>query len=186
MSDTAAPHEPASSELSVREALRRYHVANGFKGDAMTEETLQVRVLGHVGDLPNPRFQRPVLARHDLHHVITGYATDLRGEAELGAWEIASGPWHWLSPPPWAELPSAPVDALRGVASRARWAGIGAFVWLNNGAALLLGVLAPLRTMKAFLRGLACRSLYVDPAEYEALLEMRVGELRERVGIAAR
>lgn len=169
---------------TVREALRRYHVANGFKGDAMTEDTVQVRVFGHVGDLPNPRFQRPVLARHDLHHVLTGYATDLRGEAELGAWEIAAGPWHWLSPPPWAELSSAPVPALRMLASRAVWAGVGAFVWLNNGGALLLGVLAPVRTMKAFVRGLRCRSLYLDASEYEALLDMRVDELRARVGIA--
>ena len=32
---------------------------------------------------------------HDLHHVVTGYQTDLRGEAEIGAWELASGCLRW-------------------------------------------------------------------------------------------
>ncbi len=170
----------------MREALRHYHAENGFAGDAMTSETIQVRVLGHAADLPNPRFQRALLARHDLHHVLTGYATDLCGEAELGAWELAAGPWHWLSPPRWAELPSAPVPSLRGLASRARWVALGAFVWLNNGAALALGVLAPVRTLRAFARGLACRSLYADALAYDSLLDMRVDELRARLRIRPR
>ncbi|HEY8431902.1 MAG TPA: hypothetical protein VIL20_26175 [Sandaracinaceae bacterium] len=172
-------------EGTVREALRRYHAENGFAGDAMTAETIQVRLFGRVAELPNPRFQRALLARHDLHHVITGYGTDLRGEAELGAWELAAGPRHWLSPPPWAEPPRSSFGALRELASRARWMALGAFVWANNGAALMLGVLAPVRTLKAFVRGLGCRSLYRDEAGYEALLEMRVEELRARVGTRA-
>ena len=31
------------------------------------------------------------LALHDAHHLITGYGTDWRGEAEIAAWELASG-----------------------------------------------------------------------------------------------
>lgn len=81
---------------TVRDALRDYHRANGFKGDAMTQETLQVRVLGYTADVPNPRFQRHLLARHDLHHVLTGYATSLVGEAEIGAWELGAGPGHFF------------------------------------------------------------------------------------------
>lgn len=141
-----------SEPITVREGLHRYHVENRFDGDAMTAESLQMYVLGHRVDLPNPRFQRGLLARHDLHHVLTEYGTDLRGEAELGAWELATGPKHW-------------------------------FVWLNDLGALFLGVLAPIRTAKAFARGLACRSLYRDDTPYEVLLEMRIEELRARLGI---
>ncbi len=144
-----------SEPITVREGLHRYHVENGFDGDAMTAEKLQWYVLGRRVDLPNPRFQRALIARHDLHHVLTGYGTDLRGEAELGAWELAAGPRHW-------------------------------FVWLNDAGALLLGVLAPKRTAKAFARGLACRSLYRDDTPYEALLDMPLEELRERLGSAPR
>jgi hypothetical protein len=163
---------------TVREALRRYHEANGFKGDAMTAETLQIRVLGHVGDLPNPRFQRALLARHDLHHVATGYGTDLRGEAEMGAWELAAGPKLWIRPPRWSRVPG-----VEGPAAVALWMGLGAFVWVNNAGALLLGVLAPIRTARAFVRGLFARSLYRDELDYEALLDMTLEALRARLGV---
>ena len=40
---------------------------------------------------PNTAGRQRVLPAHDLHHVVTGYATDLAGEGELGAWEIGAG-----------------------------------------------------------------------------------------------
>ncbi len=40
---------------------------------------------------PNTRDRKRFVPFHDLHHVLTGYATDLAGEAEIGAWELASG-----------------------------------------------------------------------------------------------
>ena len=38
------------------------------------------------------------LALHDAHHMLTGYQTDLQGEAELVGWELASGGCgrHWV------------------------------------------------------------------------------------------
>ncbi len=139
---------------TLRQALDRYNEDNGFREDSMTAESIQIRVLGVVVDAPNPAFQRPLLARHDLHHVLTGYGTDLRGEAEMGAWELGAGPGHW-------------------------------FVWLNDIGAIGLGVLAPIRTARAFARGLACRSLYRSERAWEELLEMDVGALREELGIRA-
>lgn len=143
---------PDAHDLTVGEALARYHRDNGFLGDATTAETLQARVFGHTVNLPNPEFQRHLLARHDLHHVVTGYGTDLRGEAEMGAFELGAGPGHW-------------------------------FVWLNNGAALMLGALCPVRTARAFVRGLKARSLYRDDTRYEELLEMRLSDLRARLRV---
>ncbi|MCB9594623.1 MAG: hypothetical protein H6719_17955 [Sandaracinaceae bacterium] len=140
---------------TVAEALARYHAANGFRGDAMVMETLQVSVFGLPSvDMPNPKFQRHLLAKHDLHHVVTGYGTDLRGEAEMGAFELGAGSLHW-------------------------------FVWLNNVSALFLGVLCPWRTLRAFVRGVKARSLYLDDTPYEALLAMPVDELRARLRVEA-
>jgi len=137
----------------VAEALARYHADNGFAGDAMHAETLQVSLFGLPSvDMPNPRFQRHLLARHDLHHVLTGYGTDLRGEAEMGAYELGAGSLHW-------------------------------FVWVNNLGALALGVLCPLRTARALLRGLRARSLYLDETPYDSLLEMPLPTLRARLRI---
>ena len=81
---------------TMEEGLARYHAANGFTGDAMRAATVRVTVLGRALDLPNPKFQRHLLAKHDMHHVLTGYGTDLRGEAEMGAWELGAGPRHWF------------------------------------------------------------------------------------------
>ena len=40
---------------------------------------------------PNTRSRKRLVAAHDLHHLLTGYGTDLLGEAELGAWELGTG-----------------------------------------------------------------------------------------------
>jgi len=139
---------------TVADALARYHEANGFAGDAMTAETLQVSLFGLPAvDMPNPKFQRHLLAKHDLHHVVTGYGTDLRGEAEMGAFELGAGSRHW-------------------------------FVWANNLGALALGVACPVRTARAFVRGLYARSLYLDDTPYEELLAMPLAELRARLRVA--
>src|SRR5262245_66270712 len=41
--------------------------------------------------VPNPPAHGCALRLHDLHHVLTGYDTGWVGEAELGAFEAASG-----------------------------------------------------------------------------------------------
>src|SRR5437899_720070 len=40
---------------------------------------------------PNTRGRKRIVLDHDLHHMLTGYGTDLLGEAELGAWELGTG-----------------------------------------------------------------------------------------------
>jgi hypothetical protein len=83
---------------------------------------------------PNTDARRRAVKFHDLHHVLTGYATDIIGEFEIAAWEVASGcgrfvvPWHLN---------------LMGVA-----------------AGLLV---VPRRTWAAFRRGAVSKSLYRFP-----------------------
>ena len=40
---------------------------------------------------PNTPSRKRAVRYHDLHHALTGYATDLTGEFEISAWEIGSG-----------------------------------------------------------------------------------------------
>jgi hypothetical protein len=92
---------------------------------------------------------------HDLHHIAAEYATDWRGEAEIAAWEIASG-----------------------------CAGYYA-AWLLNfggfGAGLLL---APKRLFRAFVRGRrAVTNLYKTGFDERHLNEMSVGALRVQLGL---
>ena len=75
---------------------------------------------------------RNQLAAHDFHHVLTGYDTSLRGEAELAAWEVASGGCGW-SP----------------------------FFWVDRLLLLVAApLLIPRAMFRAFRNGLRCRNLY--------------------------
>jgi hypothetical protein len=40
---------------------------------------------------PNTKGRKRIVVAHDLHHLLSGYGTDLIGEAELGAWELGTG-----------------------------------------------------------------------------------------------
>jgi hypothetical protein len=64
--------------------------------DAGVEADADVRwVWIKVGPIPfaypNTRARKRLVQAHDLHHLLTGYGTDLIGEAELGAWELGTG-----------------------------------------------------------------------------------------------
>ncbi len=91
--------------------------------------------------------------RHDLHHLATGYGTDMRGEAEISAWELRGG---------------------------VRSLGLYTGCIVLSGALLGL-LLAPIRTIRAW-RANARRSLFGAKLDYEyyELLDLTVAQLRER------
>jgi hypothetical protein len=112
--------------------------------------------------VPNTPRHRWAIMRHDLHHVATGYGTDLVGEAEISAWELRRG--------------------LRGLDPY-----VSALV---IGGALMGLVFAPRRTLSAWRsasvdRGSRAqeRSLFGSSAAYEDLLALEVAELRARLGV---
>jgi hypothetical protein len=139
-------------ELGVREARDAYLAANGFTVEGYTASHFEVDVL-RVWRLPNPRARRRVIPLHDLQHVVTGYGTDLVGEAEQSAWELRGGINSW-------------------------------FLWLFKLGAVAIGMLiAPRRVLRALGKRPGQRTLYVGSEEYEAVLSLRLGELRERLGV---
>ena len=140
--------------LSVREARARYFRDNGFGEDGGYGAAWVKLQMGPLTlPLPNTPQRVRAVRFHDLHHVVTGYATDWTGEAEIAAWEIASG---------CADHHAA---------------------WLLNLWAMAIGlVIAPGRVWRAFVRGRRSRNLYREPWS-EALIEPRVGELRARLGL---
>jgi hypothetical protein len=43
-----------------------------------------------------PKFFRQLFFKHDIHHMITGFGTDLIGELKLLCWEVGAGtPWYY-------------------------------------------------------------------------------------------
>lgn len=139
--------------LTVRAARDLYLATNGFSMAEYTASKFGFQLLGRTFQLPNPPARQAAIARHDLHHVLVGYGTDLAGESEIGAWELRSG----------CTTP---------------------FLYMINLVALLGGLfVAPLRVLRAWRRAKGCRTLYLDGLPYAEALELRVVDLRRRLGI---
>lgn len=107
---------------------------------------------GRTLKLPQGFFRRG-LAAHDVHHVLTGYPTTLRGEVEVASWELASGGCH------------------RHVA-----------YWLDRVTLCTLGLFVyPRASWRAFRRGWGSHNLYAMSAA--EILDAEVEALRERMRI---
>jgi hypothetical protein len=142
--------------MTLGAARAAYYERNQFGtdgGDSLA--WVPIKVLGLTFKIPNSEGRRRAVRFHDLHHVVTGYSTDLRGEAEIGAWELASGCLRW------------PVATVL------------------NFFALSLGlVMAPGRMVRAWARGRHTRNLYNETG-IDHLLAREVAEVRSTLGLAA-
>lgn len=140
-----------SGEL-VGNALRTYFRAQGLPEDGGVDlPWVHFRVGPVPLAFPNIAARREAVRYHDVHHLVTGYQTDWRGEAEIGAWEVAAGCGRY-------------------------WVG-----WLLDSGAMGFGALLwPRRTFTAFVRGRHSRSLFREPfapilAEDVAAVRERLG-----------
>lgn len=103
---------------------------------------------------PNTACRVEAAKLHDLHHIALEYKTDWPGEAEIAAWEIASG------------------------CGRHGWA------WLLNLGAFTVGLaLFPRRLYRAFIRGRHAGNLYGEGFPETELGNRTVGWLRRRLQI---
>ena len=156
--------KPFSASMTLREARDAYLAANGFTVAAYDHAWTDASFLGVRFRVPNTEAHRVGIMLHDLHHVVTGFGTDLVGEGEISAWE-----------------------ARRGLAP------LGFYVGGIVASGVLLGLLlAPRRTLRAWRTSKgkgpslfpACelpKAAFV--ARYEALLSMTVGDLRRELGV---
>ncbi len=137
--------------MLVRDARARYLADNGFSEASYGDRWVHVKLGPIPFAFPNTKSRRGAIPLHDLHHVATGYATTIRGEAEIGAYEVAAG--------------CGPYTA----------------AWVLNAGAFACGLLhAPRRTYRAFVRGRHARTLYRTGWRAD-LLDMTVGALRARL-----
>ncbi len=148
---------PFPADATVREALTAYLAENGFTFEAYDAKWTEGSAFGVKIRVPNTRAHRWAIMLHDLHHVATGYGTDLVGEGEISLWEI------------------------RGAAR----AGLYVLSIVAMGCAAGLA-LAPRRVLGAWRAGKGPGRLFgaiTTQAEYDALLDGTVGELRARLGV---
>jgi hypothetical protein len=137
---------------------RRFFRASGFPLDGGYEDAWAEASFGPVRyAVPDTRARASALGVHDLHHVLTGYAADWRGESEISAWELGSG-----------------------------GGGRFGYAWFIALFGLLVGLVAlPGATWRAFARGRGSRNLFADP-DPERWLDVPIPTVRAALGIAAR
>ena len=138
-------YEPS---MPMRDALARYFEVNQFGEDGGYDDAWVDFKLGPIPfPFPNSSSRKRAVKVHDLHHIVTGYDTDTRGEFEISAWEIGAGCKDSFA------------------------------AWQLNLSAMGAGVLvAPSRTYRAFVRGLHSDSLYgsdVDALMPKTVREVR-------------
>ena len=143
--------------LTVADARTRYFAEAGFPPDGgYAAKFVQLAKLGPIPvGFPNSDARRRAVVMHDLHHVATGYKTDWTGEAEISAWEIASGCGRF-------------------------W-----FAWYINLQGMIMGwVVNPGATWRAWVRGRHSRNLYPEGFS-DGVLRESVAGLRQRLGLDA-
>jgi hypothetical protein len=127
--------------LTLGEARTRFCAEHGLPPDGGDDAGSWVIHFARLTiRLPNFAWRRRALLRHDLHHIVTGYACSPIGEMQMAAWEFAAGRF----PNRMATAFCLPLVAM--------------------GAAL-----APKATFAAFLRGRAGATLYAEPVTDDLL-----------------
>ncbi len=136
------------------DALADFYRLNGYGEDGgisarWVRVTLKPLPLSFY--IPNFDARRQALRLHDIHHLATGYQTNLAGEAEIAAWEI-------------------------GGSCTTYWAA-----WLLNFAAFCYGwVCLPHRVFRAFVHGRRTRNLYHE-GWCDGFLDETIGRMRRHL-----
>ena len=141
--------------LTLRAARADYFARSGFAaGGNYDDKWVKLKLGGRtIFAFPNTAARVRAVRLHDLHHVLAEYDTTWTGEAEIAAWELASGCRSYVA------------------------------AWLLNIGAAAIGLLiAPRRVLRAFARGRTTGNLYRMTFD-EALLERRVGDVRAELGL---
>ena len=144
------------ADMTLREARAQFFARSGLgREGGYSDRWVRVEARPFPFYFPNSRARVRAAKLHDLHHIALDYQTDWPGEAEIAAWEIASGCGHYI------------------------WA------WLLNLGAFTVGMaLFPRRLFRAFIRGRHCANLYREGFPESELATKSVSWLRDRCRIS--
>src|SRR5687767_11928288 len=88
---SAQTSEKPYAKWTVREGRDRYLRENNFSIESYTAPTFSFEVFGKTFTFRNSDNRKKAIPLHDIHHVLTGYETNLLGEAEIGVYELRGG-----------------------------------------------------------------------------------------------
>jgi hypothetical protein len=147
--------EHYDENITVSAAIAQLFERFGFAPDSYTAKWFVIGIGKLLIPLPNIPSRVKVARFHDIHHILTGYPANWKGEAEIGAWELATGCRTSL------------------------------VAWFLNGGAVFVGLfLWPGAVWRAFKRGRHTRTNLYHDFDYDSLLGLTVGELRQTIGLA--
>ncbi|MGI8581188.1 MAG: hypothetical protein ACR2KX_03295 [Chitinophagaceae bacterium] len=103
---------------------------------------------------PNFAARKRAVLKHDIHHLVTNYPSTFKGEAEIGAWEIASGcKNYWVA-------------------------------WMLDMSGMMTGIIFNFwGVIKAFARGRRTKNLYYNIISTNQALDMKPGELQKALSL---
>lgn len=146
-----------NSTQTIGELLPQFHQQYNLGEDGgINENKVKIEFSKYVYFFfPNWDNRRRAVEKHDIHHIVTGYPSTIKGEAEISIWEVSSGCTNY-------------------------WAA-----WFLDMQGMMLGLLYPRAIFKAFVRGQRSLNLYhntISTAEAKALTP---AEIRQRLHIPA-
>ncbi len=144
-----------NDDLILKDALQIYFSKYHFENGGYHLKWFKIKVGAVFIPLPNIKARVDAVKIHDIHHILTEYKATLKGEAEIGAWEIASGCGRYY------------------------------VAWLLNFGSFFYGLFFfPKALLHAFLKGRqVLKNLYYNTPYDEKLLNKKVGDLRDIVGV---
>ncbi|MEJ7671738.1 MAG: hypothetical protein WKF59_03300 [Chitinophagaceae bacterium] len=80
-----------NNELILKDALQLYFSKYHFENGGYHLKWFKIKVGPIYIPLPNTKARIDAVKIHDIHHILTEYKATLKGEAEIGAWELAWG-----------------------------------------------------------------------------------------------
>ncbi len=145
------------SAMITRHALWHYVEAEGICPGVdpldvwLDGPWITIRVGRHMVPILPTWGLRNALTMHDVHHLVTGYDTSVKGEAELAAWELGSG-----------------------------GCGFNLFFWIDRVILILLALpFMPFAMYRSFRLGLGRRNLYTAPRD--TVLAEDIDQVRRRM-----
>jgi len=138
---------------TVGEALDEYFKKfNLGKDGGLNKKWAKLKVGPAYLPFPNTKARQRALVFHDIHHLITGYSGEWKGEASISAWEIASGCGNFYA------------------------------AWFLDIGGLAIGIfLFPSATYHAFIRGLRSKNLYHETYTIEKAKDKLVSDLKDEM-----
>jgi hypothetical protein len=136
-------------QSALEEYFENHHLG---KDGGLTKKWAKIKVGPFYFPIPNTKARQKALVFHDIHHIVTGYDGNWKGEVSISAWEIASG---------CGEYYAAWLLDIWGMA-------VGLFIY-------------PKAVYNGFIRGKRSLNLYHETFSREAAAQMQIGDLRKKL-----